>query len=224
MWRGHNWTSSLPSLRNVGEEASITDVDSENFNALPSEAQESSAPCLQQNSVEQLSNESHDINMPSNSDDVCVHQVKVPCPTETSDLPVSVVSDATSLSMKTYEVGTTGHVTASGNTNPGVPETCGYYINDMVDPQTDNMEDGSGAADGGRPSRFAEPCTKGVLLLLEQAVEKGGALVLDDNKSKDADHIYQAAVNFAKSAPPEPVFMLPRKVVFRRSDKQDDLK
>nr|KYP32011.1 hypothetical protein KK1_047412 [Cajanus cajan] len=69
------------------------------------------------------------------------------------------------------------------------------------------------------PSRSA-PCTEGVLLLLEQAVEKGSALVLD-KEFLDDDCIYQTTVAFAKSAPPDPVYKLPRQVVIVKSDRQE---
>ncbi|XP_022999431.1 CRS2-associated factor 1, chloroplastic isoform X1 [Cucurbita maxima] len=53
-----------------------------------------------------------------------------------------------------------------------------------------------------KPASYA---MDGVLQLLKQAVENGGALVLDDS-SLDADVIYRRAVAFSQSAPPEPVF------------------
>ena len=53
----------------------------------------------------------------------------------------------------------------------------------------------------------------GVLQLLKQAIENGGALVLDDS-SLDADVVYRRAVAFSQSAPPAPVFRhQPRKKV-----------
>ncbi|KAJ4708500.1 CRS2-associated factor 1, chloroplastic-like [Melia azedarach] len=49
------------------------------------------------------------------------------------------------------------------------------------------------------------PNMKRVLLLMQQAVENGNALVLDE-AALDADSIYESSVAFAKSAPPGPVF------------------
>lgn len=75
-------------------------------------------------------------------------------------------------------------------------------------------------------ARLPAPCTEGVLSLLKQATEGGSAIVLDDSYL-DADVIYQKAVAFAKSAPPDPVFRdRPRKVTFKKSlvqnsEKQD---
>nr|KYP61648.1 hypothetical protein KK1_016154 [Cajanus cajan] len=73
--------------------------------------------------------------------------------------------------------------------------------------------------DVNQPPRSAAPCMKKILLLLEQAVENGGALVLDKD-SLDADNIYQNTVAFAKSAPPGPIFRKHKKVVAQKSDKQ----
>ncbi|VFQ68083.1 unnamed protein product [Cuscuta campestris] len=56
------------------------------------------------------------------------------------------------------------------------------------------------------------PWTEGVLLLLNQAIESGSAVVLDDS-CLDADIVYQRAVSLAQSAPPGPVFRHERKKV-----------
>ncbi|VFQ65838.1 unnamed protein product [Cuscuta campestris] len=56
------------------------------------------------------------------------------------------------------------------------------------------------------------PWTEGVSLLLNQAVESGSAVVLDDS-CLDADIVYQRAVSLAQSAPPGPVFRHERKKV-----------
>ncbi|KAK7314425.1 hypothetical protein VNO77_32948 [Canavalia gladiata] len=229
MWRGQNWRSSLPDLRGDGEEASKINIDSKNSNTLPSDAEELSAQCLQKKPIEHLSNELRGTIIPSNSDDVGLRKV-VPCPTENSSLPGSMVTDAASLPTKTYEVESAEDITASyGEPQPcrstrlsvTVPGTSINSINNILDPHADKLLAGSGAADASEPSRFA-PCTEDILLLLEQAVERGRALVLDE-ESMDDDYIYQTSVAFAKSAPPEPIFKLPRKVMIRESDKQEGL-
>ncbi|XP_027341199.1 CRS2-associated factor 1, chloroplastic-like [Abrus precatorius] len=94
------------------------------------------------------------------------------------------------------------------------------YINGMVDTCADKLLDGSGAADISQSSKSAAPCMKEILLLLEQAVEKGSAVVLDED-SLDADSIFQTTVAFAKSAPPGPVFRKHGKVVAKKSGKQE---
>ncbi|KAK7272718.1 hypothetical protein RJT34_29514 [Clitoria ternatea] len=228
MWRGENWRPTLPTLRD-DEEANRINVGSENSRTLPSESQGMSAPCLQKISVALVSNESHDFDISSDSDDMRLHKVEVPCSTENSNLPVSVVTDTASFPMKPYEVETTEDVTPSSgeplpccSTSSSVmlsPQTIKNFINNLVDPHTDNLLDDSGAADVIEPSLSAS-CTEGILLLLEQAVEKGSALVLD-KESLDDDYIYKTTVAFAKSAPPEPVFKLPRKVMVQKSDKQE---
>ncbi|BAT72854.1 hypothetical protein LR48_Vigan11g085600 [Vigna angularis] len=86
------------------------------------------------------------------------------------------------------------------------------YTNGMVDPHCDKLLDTLGEVDVSQLPRSAAPYMKEILLLFEQAVEQGSALVLD-NDSLDADNIYQKAVAFAKSAPPGPVFGKQRKAV-----------
>nr|GMD01846.1 CRS2-associated factor 1, chloroplastic [Ipomoea batatas] len=55
-----------------------------------------------------------------------------------------------------------------------------------------------------------KPWTEGVLLLRNQAIESGSALILDDS-CLDADIVYKRAVDLANSAPPGPVFRYPHK-------------
>ncbi|XP_020221149.1 CRS2-associated factor 1, chloroplastic isoform X2 [Cajanus cajan] len=95
----------------------------------------------------------------------------------------------------------------------------GNYIIGDIDPHSDKLLDALVEADVNQPPRSAAPCMKKILLLLEQAVENGGALVLDKD-SLDADNIYQNTVAFAKSAPPGPIFRKHKKVVAQKSDKQ----
>lgn len=218
MWRGQNWRSSLPDPRDDDKEANKINVDNGNTKLLPSDDQEFSAPCLQNSPVENLSNESLDNSILSNSDDLNLHKA-VPCPTENSDLPVSLATDAASLPNKTCEVETTEGYMAPSCKPQIVPETNNDSVASIIDPHADKLQDGSGADDVSEPSRSA-PCTEGVLLLLEQAVEKGSALVLD-KEFLDDDYIYQTTVAFAKSAPPDPVYKLPRQVVIVKSDRQE---
>ncbi|KAH1135858.1 hypothetical protein GLYMA_05G228300v4 [Glycine max] len=88
----------------------------------------------------------------------------------------------------------------------------------MVDSHSDKLLDALG--DVSPPPRSAAPSMKAILLLLEQAVEKGSALVLDKD-SLDADNIYQNTVAFAKSASSGPVFRKNRKVEAQKSHKQE---
>ncbi|KAM2193745.1 hypothetical protein ACFX1R_027990 [Malus domestica] len=63
------------------------------------------------------------------------------------------------------------------------------------------------------PAKVSAPCTENVLLLLNEAIGRGSALILDES-SLDADIIYQRSVALAQSAPPGPVFkhQRPKKV------------
>ncbi|OIW16083.1 hypothetical protein TanjilG_00040 [Lupinus angustifolius] len=92
------------------------------------------------------------------------------------------------------------------------------YINGMEDPHADKLLDDSGVGDVSPLA--ASPWTDEILLLLEQAVEKGSALVLDE-VPLDADKIYQTTVSFSKSASPGPVFRTHKKVGAKKSKKQE---
>lgn len=217
MWRGQNWRPSLPDPRDDDKEANKINVDNGNSNKLPSDAQELSALCLQNNPVENLSNEPLDISILSNSDDVSLYKA-VSCPTENSNQLVSVVTDAASLSMKSCEAETTEDAMVASCEPQMLPGTNNNSVSNIVDPYSDKFP---GAADVSETSRSAL-CTEGILSLLEQAVEKGSALVLDD-EFLDDDLLYQTTVAFAKSTPPEPVYKLPKQVVIVKSERQEGL-
>ncbi|MED6147121.1 CCR4-Not complex caf1 ribonuclease subunit Caf1 [Stylosanthes scabra] len=225
MWRGRNWRLSLPSLEDDYPEAKNIDVNSENSNTLTSDAPELSVMSLQENSLENLTNESYDTSISSSSDDASFSQAEVPYPIEDSNPPFFVATDGASLSIGTCLVDTTDDVSGfppSGSTRPSVtvPENFENSINGKVDPSTDGLLESSGAADDSLLSTSSASCT-GVMLLLKQAIEKGNALVLDD-RYLDADNVYITSVAFAKSVPPEPIFSRSRKVGVQNGDKQED--
>ncbi|KOM49292.1 hypothetical protein LR48_Vigan08g011900 [Vigna angularis] len=124
---------------------------------------------------------------------------------ENSNPAVSDVSGAASLPMKTCEVEITEDVMAFSCTPQMVPGTNKSSASIVAYPHSNNFLDGS-EADVCEPSSCA-PCTEGLLLLLDQAVEQGCALVLDD-KFVDDDYIYQTTMAFSKSTPPEPLYKL----------------
>ncbi|KAK7251541.1 hypothetical protein RIF29_34833 [Crotalaria pallida] len=115
-----------------------------------------------------------------------------------------------------------GDLSASISGSDEIVVASDNYIHNMVDPRGDNLlDDVSGEAGIGQPPKSVSPYTKEILLLLEQAVDKGSALVVGED-SLDADNIYQTTVSFSKSAPPGPVFQKHnRKVVVQKSDKQE---
>ncbi|KAG5007698.1 hypothetical protein JHK85_026240 [Glycine max] len=172
-------------------------------------------PVSPKNPVEHLCNEPLDISILSNSDDVSLHKA-VSCPTENSNLSVPVVTDAASLPMKSCEAETTEDVMAISREPQMLPGTNNNSGSNIVDLYSDKF---SGAADVSETSRSAL-CMEGILSLLEQAVEKGSALVLDDEYLDD-DYIYQITVAFGKSAPPEPVYKLPRQVIIVKRDRRN---
>ncbi|KZV39891.1 hypothetical protein F511_04531 [Dorcoceras hygrometricum] len=66
----------------------------------------------------------------------------------------------------------------------------------------------------------SKPWTEGVLLLRDQAVENGMAIILDD-QSLDADIIFQKSIDYAKNAPTGPVFRRrPKKVPVEKVEEQ----
>lgn len=71
------------------------------------------------------------------------------------------------------------------------------------------------------PASLSVPYAEGVLQLLQNAVESGSAVVLD-NANLDADTVYQRVVAFSQSAPPGPVFRhRRRKAVVQKCEKQE---
>lgn len=71
------------------------------------------------------------------------------------------------------------------------------------------------------PTRLNGPNMERVLHLMQQAVENGSALVLDD-ATLNADSIYERSVAFAKSAPPGPVFRQRfRKMAVQKREKKE---
>ena len=203
MWRGPNWRTSLSNPSDGDKEANNINVDCGDSNKLLPDAEKLSAACLWKNTAEHLCNEPIDISILSNSVDLSLHKAD-PCLTDNSNGPMSVVSDTASLPMKTCEVEITEDVFCTPQMVTGSYKNSASTV---ADPHSDKLLDGSEAADVSEPSRYA-PCTEGVLLLLDQAVEKGHALVLDD-KFLDDDYIYQTIMAFSKSTPSEPVYKLP---------------
>lgn len=237
MWRGQNWKSTLPNPEDDCEEANKTDVDGDCSNTLPSEAKDV-----------HVSYESHDTSISPSSGDVSIQKVEEPYPTEDSDTSVSVVTDAASLCKRTDEGETTTDFSCSyGELDPSMSLSPIKTLSDnnsyteapletiSDDDEFEAVLDGKECSDGLSASILASdsetsdnssnamvdpaPCAKGILLLLEQAVEKGSALVLDD-ESLDADRVYRRSVALAKSAPPGPIFRLQerRKVAVQKID------
>ncbi|KAK7358361.1 hypothetical protein VNO77_00288 [Canavalia gladiata] len=262
IWRGQNWKSSVPDLGDDCKEVNKIEVDDKNYETLPLEDLEFSAPSPQKNPVEHQTDLSHDVTL---------DEVDMPHPNNNREQPMSGVTEVASHA-ETYEAETTNNATGSygepepsTSTSPSMTishynshtefspnamddingtedvmdskrcsdglsaSTSGSdamlgsnvnYVSGMVDPHAGKLLDGPGTADVSQPTRSVFPCMKEIILLLEEAVVKGSALVLDED-SLDADNIYQTAVTFAKSAPPGPVFRKHRKVRPQKSDKQE---
>ncbi|XP_031250659.1 CRS2-associated factor 1, chloroplastic [Pistacia vera] len=94
-----------------------------------------------------------------------------------------------------------------------------FFAGSLNRNELQNLSDVS--QDDNGPARFCSPSMESVLLLMKEAVESGSALVLDD-RTLDADSIYEKSVAFAKSAPPGPVFMhRSRKKATQKNEKNE---
>lgn len=240
MWRGQNWRSTLLNPEDDLEEANKKDIDSESNNTLPSESEDVNVSC-----------ESQETSISPSSEDVINEKDEVPFPTDDSNPSVTVVTNAVSLCERTDEdeatadfSGSYGELDPSMSLSPTItlsdynsytdasPEAIGDH--DQIEDVLDSKEysDGLSASilesetetEDNSSNTIKDPaaCTKAILLLLEEAVEKGSALVLDE-ESLDADHVYQRSVALAKSAPPGPIFRLHefRKVVVEKSENEN---
>ncbi|KAK4280927.1 hypothetical protein QN277_012479 [Acacia crassicarpa] len=214
MWRGRNWVSSFPQPNDDKKKANKNGSDIKSSDALE----------------EHASHEDRDTGITQSSGDESVQQVEEPHPTEGSNLSGSVFTDATPLLKRTCDVEDTTEFPGScgetdPNMNPSPTATSSEYNGHT---KSDEEETGApvlvsdamvGTSDNSNKAKVdPAPCTEEVLLLLEQAIERGSALILDD-ESLDADIIYRRSVALAKSAPPGPEFRLPhRKAVVQKGD------
>ncbi|KAI9118903.1 hypothetical protein K1719_009578 [Acacia pycnantha] len=219
MWRGRNWVSSFPQPNNNKKKANKNGSDIKISDKLLPDALE-----------EHASHEDRDTGFTQSSGDESIQKVEESHPTEDSNLSGSVFTDATSLVKRTYEVEFTTELPGScGETDPNMnpsPTTTSSEYNGHAKSDEEETEASVlasdamvGTSDNSNKAKVdPAPCTEEVLLLLKQAIERGSALILDD-ESLDADIIYRRSVALAKSAPPGPEFRLPhRKAVVQKSD------
>ncbi|KAK4768543.1 hypothetical protein SAY87_003684 [Trapa incisa] len=70
--------------------------------------------------------------------------------------------------------------------------------------------------------RVVSPASEGVLLLLNQAIENGAAMILEEYWW-DADVVYKKSVSFAQTAPAGPMFRQgPRRVAVKKAEKIEE--
>ncbi|XP_054798293.1 CRS2-associated factor 1, chloroplastic [Prosopis cineraria] len=223
MWRGRNWVSALPRPNGDSKEANKSGADIKNTDTLPPDAQE-----------ERARHEVHDTSIFESSGDLV---------TEDRNIYGSSLTDATSLVKRTDEVEVkTEFPGYCGGTTSSDYDSCTEGDEEVIidDDETKAIVNGRECGDNLSASILASdtvigtsnnsskakvdpaPCTKDILLLLEQAVEGGSALILDD-ESLDADVVYRRSVAFANSAPPGPEFRLHhRKAVVQKIDTDTD--
>ncbi|CAK8579514.1 unnamed protein product [Lathyrus sativus] len=243
MWRGRNWKSSLPDLGDDQKEANKIDVGNENYKTLESEALDVTAPSLQNNNTKNASNVSHDtshkVEVPcptknSKQSTTVIAEASLPKDhdAETTNFatdsygepkPYRSISPVTTISHDGSHIECPSkamndrHGTVDIMDDKSVTHSLSTSIS-----RSGAMLGDSATTDVSLLPRSAAPCMKGILLLLEQAIELGSALVLDKDLL-DADNIYRTTVSFSKSAPHGPVFMKHRKeaAVVQKSDKQE---
>ncbi|KAF3441886.1 hypothetical protein FNV43_RR15801 [Rhamnella rubrinervis] len=246
MWRGQNWKSSLPKLESDREEGTVSNLDNATSIAPPLEGQVVSASRVPTVLVNNASPEVPDTtvadstvsDIQSPADDK-LEAMKNTCDSASISDDSGCVDDEPANRSNTSgsEITLDGSDCADGLLTQFVgPETTPLAV-ESTDTKSDSIEAGridneklhvvlETSRDTSDQARLPARCTEGVLSLLKQAVEGGSAIVVDDSYL-DADMIYQKAVAFSKSAPPDPVFRdRPRKVTFKKSlvqnsEKQD---
>ncbi|KAF7819779.1 CRS2-associated factor 1, chloroplastic-like [Senna tora] len=242
MWRGQNWISALPNPKEDSKEADESDVNSKNSSTLPSEAEEvhvsyeshdtsilSSSEDVSIQKVEvPYPTEDSNLSVSVHTDTGLLSKRTNECET-TTDFSCTNVELDTSMSPSPIKTLSdySGHTEA-----PSEAISDDDDEDDEAEAVMDNKEYSDGPAsipafdivqETSNSSSNAlidpAPCTKDILLLLEQAVEEGSALVLNA-ESLDADNVFRSSVALAKSAPAGPIFRLQerRKAVDKNSD------
>lgn len=229
MWRGREWKSSIPEVKdkpNRGAEI----VDNNSPFAAVSEEQESSSPsCIPSLSVTDTSSDhlsestplmgSEDAKLGRNNDGKAEEL-------EDHESESNIITSVESCMASTFESLSDSelhavHTESSENERifdcsllPN-EEELGITRDDKQQPEAlspaplneeKQQAESENLNNSNNLVSLNKPWTEGVLLLLNQAVESGSALILDDS-CLDADIVYKRAVDLANSAPPGPVFI-----------------
>ncbi|XP_021807160.1 CRS2-associated factor 1, chloroplastic [Prunus avium] len=231
MWRGREWKSSLPNPENNLKEVKGSDVDDSTSIAPPLEGQEESTSCASAVSIKDASLEILNTSTPSigsevvgaeGSEDLSPSQYVEPCASVDRVSAVGgthvteTISDVEDDESKAI-LDPSGIERILDNTGCAADEASPTTV--MGGPRSnENPQCASvGSENLSEPARSSGPCMENVLLLLNEAVGSGSALILDDS-ALDADIIFQRAVALAQSAPPGPVFKhhRPKKVAVQK--------
>ncbi|XP_044464653.1 CRS2-associated factor 1, chloroplastic-like [Mangifera indica] len=111
--------------------------------------------------------------------------------------------------------------TVLGGVDSARRQSKSFFVDPLSHNKLQNLSEVS--EDDNAPPAFQSPHMESILLLMEQAVESGSAIVLDD-ATLDADNVYEKSVALANSAPPGPVFMhRPRKRAAQKNERNENI-
>ncbi|XP_050216950.1 CRS2-associated factor 1, chloroplastic [Mercurialis annua] len=212
MWRGRNWQPALNKPVN----------DSEEFEGLEIDIATYDAPVMEDQIIDMISHkdvlgEPNLSSTPLESDEQAGDISTLQIDGSNSMIEVVGDSDANEPEVISITVGSEAESNempvAMSVSSDTMPENVG------TSEELDYASEGSNKVN--EQAKLSVYFTDGVLRLWKEAVESGNAVVLVD-ANLDDDIVYQRAVEFAKSAPPGPVFMHPtRKVFVKKSEKQE---
>lgn len=219
MWRGKDWKSSLPPIEGDHNEAAelIADDSTSISSSISNFGSQASAESFSEKSSDEelITEDVHIKEDFSHMDALADSQVV------TSETPETCMGIEKS---------------ADEELNPEIPFSSisvtnsagSEEIKDLSHPSSEclaetdkNMANQEMVTDIVRCNNAVMPqkkCLNGVMLLLQQAVETGSAVILG-NESLDANIVYERSFTLAKSAPPGPVFKRRiRKVAVQKSE------
>lgn len=209
IWRGQDWKSSLPT------------------SGCDSEVHSSSAPSMSENEKDfesdSFSINSEDMDL-EESDKESLSENRVAADETASDISISGQNELEDMRSTNID----GAITVpniyvisedrlSADKGDDAPEIASSDSEeDGTLEKAENLQYTSEAAR--EEERVVSPATEGVMLLLNQAIENGAALIMEGGL--DADIVYKKAVSFAQTAPAGPVFRhRPKRVAIKKADK-----
>lgn len=212
VWRGKEWISSLMEPINSSKESKKVPADGA---ALGSSSSVSSA--LMEANVDNLNTSSFPTY--SNGESTEIGNENASEVSIIASPPVSSQKGIEALESSCIERGILFDGLAESRMKPEDANYCGTILEfSLAAPQPTDLLINTINTDDLVISSM--PWTEGVLLLRDQAVENGMAMILND-QSLDADIIFQKSVDYAKNAPTGPVFRRrPRKVSVEKVEEQ----
>ncbi|ONK69115.1 uncharacterized protein A4U43_C05F19510 [Asparagus officinalis] len=188
MWRGKDWKSSLSPPEDNSHKLVETRTDDS----------PTTSPSISDLKIE----ESLELNPEKSSNrelTSVISQEKITPTEEKLDLSISEhMGDSTIVTSKELNP----EITSQSISSNGFSSL--EDIKDLSQPSSENPTD-TDMIETQSNTELKKKCLDGVMLLLNQAVESGSAMILD-NEELDANNVYERSVALAKSAPAGPVF------------------